>query len=220
MPGPTIHYMVQYTPEYWQARRGYPSASAFDRILTPGGKTGKDPKPAGQQDGYIAELIGDLVDLSPNFFTDRPMNRAMEHGRNTEQEARDYYTLERDGVAVQQVGGVVSACGRFWCSPDGLAGPDITVELKCPQLKTQAAYLLDGESLPSEYRPQVNGHLIVTGRPFVDFLSYSPPLPPLLLRVEWNEYTDKLAAELNRFHEKYEAARRKLGVTRKPGDAE
>lgn len=220
MPEPTIHMMVQYSPEWWQARRGYPSASAFDRILTPGGK------PSGQQDGYIAELIGDLVDLSPNFFTDRPMNRAMEHGRNTEPEARDYYTLERDGAAVRQVGGVVSACGRFWCSPDGLVGPDVTLELKCPQLKTQAAYLMDADVMlaagtpPSEYRPQVHGHLIVTGRPYVDFLSYSPPLPPLLIRVERSEYTDKLAAELERFNEKYEAARKKLGVTRKPGDAE
>ena len=94
------------------------------------------------------------------------------------------------------------------------------LELKCPQLKTQAGYVLAGEELPSEYRPQVHGHLIVTGRPFVDFLSYSPPLPPLLIRVERSEYTDKLAAELERFHEKYEAARKKLGVTRKPGDAE
>jgi hypothetical protein len=212
----TIHYMAQYTPEWWQKRRGYPSASDFDRVLTPGGK------PSGQQTKYICELIGDLLDQRPNFFSDKkPMTRAMQDGRDNEPDARRFYEFHKTAT-VQQVGGVVSDCGRFWCSPDGLVGEDGVIELKCPKLSTQSEYLLEvGEDeIPTDYLPQVHGHLIVTGRPWVDFLSFAYPADPFLRRAVPNDYTAKLRAELDRFHEKYEAARRKLGVIRKPGDAE
>jgi hypothetical protein len=191
-----IHYMVQYSPTWWETRCGFPSASAFDRILTPTGKL------SAQAEGYIDELIADRCQLSPNFFTERPMSREMANGRDMEPEARRWYQMERPDSLVQQVGGCVSACGRFWASPDGLVDDDGVLELKCPMLKTQVEYLrLD--TLPANYRPQVHGQLFVTGRKYVDFASYAPGLPGFIVRVEPDEYTAKLAVALEDFHRLY-----------------
>lgn len=200
--------MLQYTPEWWQVRRGVPTCSEFDRILTPGGK------PSGQQVKYIAKLIGDTICLNPNFFTERPMSRAIANGIDMEPEARRWYEFERD-VKVRQVGFCLSDCGRFGGSPDGLVGDDGGLELKCPLAETQVGYLLDGAVLPAEYRPQVHGLLLVSGRPWWDFVSYAPGCPPLLVRVTPDEYTKLLREELMRFLDRYEGAKEQLkkGVT-------
>ena len=47
---------AQYSPEWWNVRRGIPTASEFDRILTPA--TGKPSKSA---DGYACQLIGERL---------------------------------------------------------------------------------------------------------------------------------------------------------------
>jgi hypothetical protein len=198
----------QYSPEWWSARRGVPTASRFDEIITP--STGKK---SGQAKAYMAELAGDVACLNPNFFSERdakPKSYAMAAGTANEPHARLFYEMERS-AEVQQVGFVMSDCGRFGCSPDGLVGEDGGLELKCPMLKTQAQYVLGG-TLPVEYRPQVHGTLIITGRPWWDFLSYSPGLPPLLVRVEPDEYTEALRQFLNEFFEEYQVVLKKLGL--------
>lgn len=203
---------VQYSPSWWEARRGIPTASQFDRIITPGGKPSKG------MDRYIAELVGERVDLRPNWFTERPMNPAMRHGLDTEPEARRFYEYER-GLDAQLVGFCQTDDGRFGCSPDALVGDDGGLELKCVQLPTQVEYLLAG-TLPDEYRPQVHGQLIVTGRKWFDFMSYAPPLPPLLVRVVPDDYTRQLRIALEVFHEKYAETLKRLGVcpARSEGD--
>lgn len=195
--------MAQYSPEWWEVRRGIPTASQFDKILTPTGKA------SAQADDYAAELIGDICCLNPNFLTERPMTRAMANGRDMEPEARRWFEMEKE-CRVQQVGFCVSDDGRFGCSPDGLVGEDSVLELKCPMAKTQVKYLLDG-GLPAEYRPQCHGHLLVTGRPVVWFCSYAPGLPGLIVKVVPDEYTVKLAAALAVFSEKFQAAKAKIG---------
>lgn len=195
-----LHYCLQLSPEWWAIRRGYPTASAFDRILTPTGKR------SAQQKGYIAELVAELMELDgsgPSAFAGHGKigTPAMQKGRDAEPEARAFYEMEH-GRRVQQVGFAVSACGRFGCSPDGLVGDDGMLELKVPMGKTHAAYLMDGE-LPSEYRPQVHGQLVVSKRKWVDFMSYCPGLPHLTIRVTPDDYTSLLAEALDEFHDLY-----------------
>lgn len=207
-----VFQCVQYSPDWYELRRGLPTASAADRIIT--AVTGKK---SGGQRAYMCELAADIACLTPNFFTerqDRPKSYAMENGTNTEPEARRFYEMEREAT-VQQVGFCLSDCGRFGCSPDGLVGePDAWkggLELKCPLLKTQAEYLLDS-TLPSEYRPQCHFQLIVTGLPWIDFLSYSPGLPPLLVRVEPDAYTATLRGILADFLGEFETVLKRLGL--------
>jgi hypothetical protein len=187
----------QGTLEWLQARRGIPTASQFDRILTP-----KTMKLSAAADDYICELIGDMLRLTPPA-AEGYLSPAVQHGIETEAEARRWYSLEAD-ADVQQVGFVLSDDGRFGCSPDGLVGDDGGLELKCPQPKHQIKYLLAG-TLPDEYRAQVHGSLIVTGRAYWSFASYCPGLPPLLLRIEPDEYTARLREALDQFHTRFQA---------------
>lgn len=191
-----IHKMQQLSPEWWEARRGIPTASAFDRILTPTGR------PSAQADDYMNELVADTISLEPNFFSDRPMTRAMEIGRETEPEARRWYQMTYPDHQVYQVGLCLTDDGSIGCSPDFLVGDEGVGELKCCLLKTHIGYLRKGV-LPTEYRPQVHGHLLVTGRKWCDFVSYAIGAPPLVVRVVPDEYTELLRKEVGRFVEAY-----------------
>lgn len=195
--GVQIFDCQQTGPEWWLVRRGIPTASNFGRILTPAkGELSK------QADDYIAELIADRAALQPPISTDHPMSRDMANGVNMEPEARRWYSMNGD-VDVRQVGFCLTGDGRFGCSPDGLVGGDGGLELKCPSLKTQVRYLLDNDALMHDYRCQVHGSLIVTGRDWWDLVSYAPGLPPVLIRVTPDGFTAKLRAGLDAFHERY-----------------
>jgi len=189
---------VQYSPEWWEARRGVPTASSFDRIIQP-----TKGLYSGAASKYIAQLVAETIHMDPGAMTERPMNPAMRHGIETEAEARKWYEMHTE-CDVRQVGFVVSGCGRFGCSPDGLVGEDGLLELKCPQPATHVEYLME-RVLPNEYKAQVHGQLLVTGRKWVDFMSYAAMYPPFVIRIVPDEFTVKLRKLLERFAADYAA---------------
>ncbi len=195
----------QLSPTWWSARRGVPTASAFDRIMTPAKRAY-----SAQARKYALELVAELADLNPEHFTGHGVYRstAMTHGVNTEAEARRWYCLERN-TDVTQVGLCLTDDLRFGASPDALVGNDGALELKAPMLKTQAEYLDEGV-LPTEYKCQCHGELIVTGRSWVDFCSYAPGLPALLIRVVPDDFTKALKDCLEKFWTEFMEIRRKL----------
>jgi len=199
--------VIQGNPEWYALRRGVPTASAFSRILTP-----KTRKLSEQADSYIDELIGERLALylpeNVHAYTSNPMR----FGQETEEEARRFLALERN-LDVTNGGFCMSDCGRWGASPDGLIGEDGALELKCPMAKTHVGYLRGGV-LPADYRCQVHGQLIVTGRKWVDFMSYCqidatvPMGMPrhFLIRVYPDDFTDALRVALELFWEKFQAA--------------
>lgn len=197
------HMMMQYSPEWWEARRGKPSASNFKRIITP-----KKMELAAGAETYIDELIAEVIHMDPNFLSERPQSRAMEEGTRREPESRRWYEMDC-GLTVQQIGGCETDDGRFWCSPDALVGDDGILELKNPDGNTQVAYLRAG-TLPDEYRAQCHGHLLISGRQWCDFVSYVPMYPAFKVRVEKDEFTVKLAAALDLFYVRYAEAKAKV----------
>ncbi len=192
----------QYSPEWWAVRRGVPTASCFDQIVTPTkGELSKSSV------GYAHQLIADALDPDYGRVSDFA-TAAMRNGTIMEPEARRYYTFET-GVEVEQVGFCLDDDGRFGASPDGLAGADGLLELKSPTPKTHVGYLLAG-TLPAEYRPQLHGQLIVTGRAWCDFMSYVVGFPPLLVRVEPDDYTERLRVALDEFADMLDALRARV----------
>lgn len=211
---------TQYSDHWWELRAGIPTASSFDRIITGQGK------PSLSRPKLLAELVEERRNgARPNAFSSRGRigTAAMEAGRSSEPEARLAYAA-RMNVTVHQVGFVPSPCGLFGCSPDGLVNPksyasgrdrdgrrwvdchaDGLLELKCPMPATHEKYLAKGV-LPNEYRPQVHGQLVVTGLPWVDFVSHAHGHDPLIVRVTPDDYTEAVRAALLSFVEELERA--------------
>lgn len=182
---------AQYSPEWWRAHQGKPSASNFNRIITPA----KWEFASGAK-SYAFELIGEFYDYSygprDDFAT-----AAMRNGTIMEPESRRYYEFST-GLEVKQVGLCISDCDRWCCSPDGLVGDEGGLELKHPTAATHVKWLLDGV-VPAEHLAQCYGSLLVTRRKWWDFLSYYPMLPPLLIRVVPDDKMLRLAEALEKF---------------------
>ena len=188
----------QGTPQWWLDRKGIPSASEFGNILT-----AKTLKPSASQEPYICQLIADTYTENPPEDLGKTMTRPMQNGVDMEPEARRWLAMRLD-KDITEVGFCVTDCGRFGCSPDGLLGDESGIELKCPTGKVHVGYLLAG-GLPDDYKAQVHGALIVTGRPHWYFCSYHPTLPKLLVKVVPNTFTKALRDALDEFHVKYQA---------------
>lgn len=190
----------QRSEEWYQARRGLPTCSRFDSILT-----ASKGQPSAAQDTLIDHLLAESL-CPPEQGVIRHMTPEMEQGVKLEAEARCCYELEHAAEPVAEVGFILADCGLFGGSPDALVGETGGVEIKCPAAATHIGYVRDGV-LPTAYKCQVHGYMIVTGRRWWDFFSYHRGIPPFRLRVERDEFTAKLEAELHRFCEKYNRAR-------------
>ena len=182
--------VLQGSPEWFAARCGIPSASKFDKIVTSVGKPSKEAKK------YMYQLAAERVTgRTEESYT----NAIMERGKETEAEARNLYEMLHD-VKIAQVG-VCYPDDRKLCaaSPDGLIGGDGLIEIKCPLAYASVGYILDG-TLPTDYVQQVQGQLYVTGRKWLDFLSYYPGLKPMIVRVQRDEeFIRALTVELEVF---------------------
>lgn len=209
-----IHDVAQLSPEWWSLRAGVPTASEMKRIIT-----AKDAKGSKGMIGYAAELAADLQCQSPAYFTqkNRPINRHQEYGRDMEEEARNWYAFDR-GVEVVRAGFITTDDGRFGCSPDFLIRENGQWvgggEIKCVEAHKHARFVLK-ETLPLEYRAQVAGCLIVTGLPYWDWISYCPPMTPLVVRVVPDKFTEALKVQMEVFWAVYQEVKAKLGITKK-----
>lgn len=200
----------QYSPEFWKMHRGLPTASGFDRIITPvKGEASKG------QVLYMDELIADILDHELSREPDPYESPAMRWGTLCEPAARSWYALEND-CEVTEVGFCLSDCGRYGCSPDGLIGTEGIIEIKCPDLKTHIKYLREAK-LPDEYKCQCHGELAITGYKWLDFISYSPSesLENFVIRVEPTDFTARLKVEVEAFADRLSAALDKLGIKRR-----
>lgn len=196
-----FHDIEQGSPEWIELRKGRPTASGFDRIIT--AAKGDLSKAAVE---YIDELNGecfcpDWEYWSGNFFTDR--------GKEFEEMARECFQL-RTGHDVRQVGFCISDDGVSGCSPDSLlycdGEPFAGLEIKCPAPKAHAKYTRLN-ALPDEYKQQVHGSMAVTGLNEWHFFSYFPGVAPVHVIVKRDEYTAKVEKAIADFVAQYKAVR-------------
>lgn len=172
-----VHDLIQGSPEWFKARLGIPTGSSFEKILTPTGKI------SSQSDGYENRLVAEILTGDP--IDDFAGTVWTERGNELEPEAVAYYEMTR-GVETQRVGFVTDDERTFGASPDRLVGEDGILEIKCPAPHTHVTLLLE-QNVDQKYYPQIQGQLMVTGRKWVDILSYHPKMPKSILRVERDE---------------------------------
>lgn len=116
---------------------------------------------------------------------DTYVNAVMQWGIDHEAEAIAVYEAVR-GVLVDPIGFVEHDTLLVGSSPDGFVHDDGIVSIKCPKTATHIGYLRAGTE-PSEHAAQNTHELWLTGRSWVEFVSYDPRLPDnlkfFLLRV-------------------------------------
>lgn len=182
---PEIINVEQGSEEWFESRRGIPTASMFATVMAKGqGKT---------RTKYLYQLAGEILTGQP---MDTFSNAHMEHGKEVEAEARAAYELLND-VEVQEVGFIRN--GRKGASPDGLIGETGGLELKrkLPHLLIE---IHKADAMPTEYRAQVQGGMWVAERDWWDFGAYYPGLPMFTKRVYRDEkYIANLAIEVSSF---------------------
>lgn len=201
-----IHDEAQGSPEWFALRIGKPTASNFHKILTPTGK------PSKQATEYAYRLV-----------TERLLNESLESLEKTEwmtrgkdlEEAAVQQLAFTEGLDFRRVGFVTAWNDTVGASPDRLDSAGVIgVEIKCPAPHTHLRYLMEGPG--DDYKPQVQGSMLVCGLNRWHFYSYHPQMPPCHLVVERDEgYVSTLALALRNFVTlcaQIEASARKLGV--------
>lgn len=168
----------QGTHEWFEARKGIPTASNFDAIMSKGRGGGKSQK----RQTYMMKLLAErLLDDITSIGT----NEHMERGHEMEPIARSAYEYETEAV-VNQVG--FMRMGDMGYSPDGLIGDDGLLEIKSKLPHLHLAVCI-ADVVPKEHIHQVNGGMLVSGRSWHDFMSYCPGLRPFIKRVHRDENT-------------------------------
>jgi hypothetical protein len=179
-----VHTCEQGSAEWYAVRKGIPTASEFQTILTKGRGGG----PSLTRRTYMLKLAGEIL-------TGEPMDSAntfhMERGKALEPEARDLYAFLAD-CEPQQVGLITS--GRAGCSPDSLIGSPgmLEIKTKLPHLLLDAML---NDAFLDEHKAQCQGQLWIAEREWVDLAVYWPGLPLFVKRAYRDEAYIKTLAE-------------------------
>lgn len=118
--------------------------------------------------GLMATLAAERV---AGFTEDHGMTREMWRGVESEPYARDAYSKHYDEVTEIGFMRLDAEWGSLGYSPDGLVGDDGLIEIKAPRAKTQFLTVID-DAVPTHYMPQLQAGLLVSGRKWIDFVSY------------------------------------------------
>lgn len=159
----------QRSPEWFAKRAGAFTASRMGDLMART-KSG----PSASRKNMITQLaIERLTGECVETFT----NAAMQRGVDLEREALDAYAFETC-AAVETIDFIQhDTLPRTGCSPDGLVGLDGMVEVKCPSAMAKHMEALSSGAHAVEYRWQLQHQLLVTGREWVDAVSYDPRYP-------------------------------------------
>ena len=161
--------------EWLEARRGIVTASTVGKLLTSTGKiANNDTSRALIETLALERITGRVEYIHPS--------RDMQRGTLLEPFARDLYAQhygEVQEVGFMRLDGNGHSLGY---SPDGLVGDDGLLEIKSRAPRVQARAILDNR-VPAANMAQLQAGLLVTGRSWIDYCSYSPGLPLYIKRV-------------------------------------
>lgn len=188
-----LYVDVEQGSEQWLAlRAGIPTASNFDKIVTPK----KCELSKGATDYALRLCAEKLLNAPLGQVIENPW---MERGKELESFAVRQYEWQRE-VDTFPVGFITTDDGRIGCSPDRLVlGKErAAVEIKCPSPHVHLGYLLNGTN--DDYKPQVQGQILVAELEWAHLYSYHPQMPPALIETAPDpDYIEKLSDALSRF---------------------
>ena len=168
--------LEQGSSEWLEARRGIVTASEVHKLLTSNGRVATNQTAR----DYIADLAAERI---TGHVEDAYVSHEMRLGTLNEPYARDGYA-EHHNVTVDEVGFMVKQFDGFKLgySPDGLVNDDGLIEIKSRKPRIQINTILR-DGVPKNNLPQIQAGLLVTGRAWCDYVSYSGGLPLWTQRV-------------------------------------
>lgn len=172
----TYAELEQGSQEWLDARCGLLTASTIGRLITPSTlKVADNETSRGLTMTLAAERITRHVDyVHPTAD--------MQRGTDDEPFARAVYAEHYSPV--EEIGFMVRDFGdyKIGFSPDGLVGDDGLIEIKSRKPKEHLKTILKGLP-PIENVAQLQAGLFVSGRAWVDYVSFSAGLPLWVKRV-------------------------------------
>lgn len=171
-----VYHDVEQGSEEWRALRcGILTASEMRLIITPTLKSASNDK----ERAHLYELLGQRITgyVEPGYISDD-----MLRGYDDEILARANYSEHYSPV---------TECGfvtnddygpMIGYSPDGLVADDGLIECKSRRQKFHVETILRNE-VPAEHMLQCQSGLLVTGRRWLDFVSYCAGMPMFVKRV-------------------------------------
>lgn len=187
--------------EEWDRLRSVrPTASEFGKILTGTGRVST------QRETYMRRLAVSTRYPQPVFQG----NKWTERGHELEPVARQRF-IDATGCDVREVAFIQREDSIAGGSPDGLiyhdGEPVAGIEIKCyNQAKHDS--ICDKGILPTENKPQVHGHLWLSGLKSWIFVLYCPENYPRdfkMIEVTPDGFTQQLGNEVDRFCDDYAA---------------
>lgn len=167
--------LIQGSDEWHQQRRGLMTASEMKFVLTPTLKIADNDQTRSHVYELAAQRINDYTE--PTYIGDE-----MIRGMTDEPIARQLY--HENFAPVTECGFITNDDHGFTIgySPDGLVGDDGLIEVKGRRQKFTVQSIVDGE-VPKEHMLQIQTGLLVTGRKWCDYLSFTGGMPLLPIRV-------------------------------------
>jgi hypothetical protein len=181
MPDGIVYHrnLVQGTDEWMAARCGLLTASELHLIVTPTLRVAANDKVRKHLYELLAQRVSGFVERG--FIADAMV-------RGWEDEAMARYVYSEKVAPVEEVGFVTNDEWGFTLgySPDGLVGDDGLIECKSRCQKHQVETIIAG-CMPDDYLIQAQAGLLISGRKWLDFISYSGGLPMAISRVHPDE---------------------------------
>ena len=168
--------LEQGSGDWLQARCGILTASVIGQLIT-----AKTIKAAANPDSrnLTMQLVAERITSRTEFIK---ATADMERGHLDEPIARDAYIEQF--AAVTQVGFMTNEIGGYKVgfSPDGLVSSTGLIEIKSRKAKKQITTFLD-DAVPLENLAQIHCGLMISGRAWCDYISWSGGLPMFVKRV-------------------------------------
>jgi hypothetical protein len=194
----TVFDVEQGTPEWFECRRGVPTASVMSTVMA----SGKDGGASITRTKLLHKLAGEIV--TGEVAADGYRSAAMEKGKVLEDEARESYS-RRKKVEVQRIGFVrnfsgLKTCG---CSPDSWIGFDGGLEIK---VATEAHVIIpllqQPARMPPEHKAQVMANIWICEKEWWDLSIYfHRSMPAMDVRVYRDEtFIRDMSDQVERFN--------------------
>jgi hypothetical protein len=202
------YHDIEQGSEEWHALRcGIPTASEIRLMITQTLKPASNDK----ERAHLFELLGQRI----TQLHRAEIHRAGRHvAAATKTKSRRASRYSENFAPVDSCGFITNDDHGFVIgySPDGLVGNEGLIECKSRRQKFQVETIL-ADKVPDEYMLQIQTGLLVTGREWLDFVSYCAGLPMFIKRVFPDEkYQDAIIAAATDFERRLQEAQQKYAA--------